>query len=224
MEHPREPLDEQPPEQSAPAAGGTPEVEADPGDPAADADDAGVPEPGEREPPLEERSLEEEPPVEERSLEELAATLAQAELARDEYLDHLRRERAEFENFRKRANKDRMGALDRGAESVVASLLGVLDNFGFVLDAAEGSSDDQLAKGARMVHSELLTVLRQAGLDDVPGVGAPFDPTWHEAMMKVSASEALGSPVDGPVVAEVLRPGYRFKGRVLRPASVSVAE
>ncbi|MDP8968951.1 MAG: nucleotide exchange factor GrpE [Actinomycetota bacterium] len=151
--------------------------------------------------------------------DELRVALAEAQRVRDEYLDHLRRERAEFENFRRRTSRERMDALDRGAEALVANLLGVLDNFGFALEAAEESDDDRLAKGVQMVHTELMAVLRQAGLQEVPGVGEVFDPAWHEAVMQVEAEQ----PVDEPVVVEVLRPGYRFKGRVLRPASVTVA-
>ena len=146
--------------------------------------------------------------------------LAEAERQRDEYLDHLRRERAEFENFRKRATRERMDALDRGAEQVVNNLLHVLDTFGFALAAAVDHPEDQLAKGVQMVHAELISTLKQAGLEEVEGVGAHFDPTHHEAMMQVEADE----PVDDPTVVEVLRPGYRFKGRVLRPASVKVAK
>lgn len=146
--------------------------------------------------------------------------VAEAERQRDEYLDHLRRERAEFENFRRRAAKERAEALDRGAEHIVANLLGVLDNFGFVLDAAKDSPDESLAKGAQMVYAELVDILGKAGLEQVPGEGEPFDPNHHEAMMEVEASE----PVDHPVVEQVLRPGYRFKDRVLRPASVSVKQ
>lgn len=149
-----------------------------------------------------------------------AAALAEAERDRDQYLDHLRRERAEFDNFRKRMARERAEALDRGAEQVVANLLGVLDNFGFVLQAGGESAHDPVAKGAAMVHDELLEVLKKAGLEEVPGVGAPFDPTWHEAVMQAEATQ----PVDEPTVVEVFRPGYRFKGRVLRPASVSVAQ
>lgn len=146
--------------------------------------------------------------------------LAEAQRERDEYLDHLRRERAEFENFRKRATKERMDALDRGAEQVVTNLLHVLDTFGFALAAAAEHPTDQLAKGIEMVYAEFIDVLRKSGLEDVEGVGAHFDPIVHEAMMQVEAEE----PVDEPVVVEVLRPGYRFKGRVLRPASVKVAK
>lgn len=182
-------------------------------------------------PPAPEASAEEvsgdEAPAEavadERSREELLAALNEAERTRDEYVDYLRRERAEFENYRKRSSKERLEALDRGAEQVVTALVGVLDNFEFALDAAEASDDDSLAKGVQMVHTELLSVLRNAGLEEVPGQGVTFDPTEHEAMMQVDAQEELGEPVDEPVVTDVLRRGYRFKGRVVRPASVKVA-
>lgn len=152
--------------------------------------------------------------------EEEPDPVAQAQRERDEYLDHLRRERAEFENFRKRATRERMDALDRGAEQVVSSLLHVLDTFGFALAAAKDHPEDQLAKGVEMVYAELVSTLKQAGLEEVEGVGSHFDPLHHEAMMQVEAEE----PVDEPTVVEVLRPGYRFKGRVLRPASVKVAK
>ena len=144
-----------------------------------------------------------------------------AQRERDEYLDHLRRERAEFENFRKRATKERMDALDRGAEQVLSNLLHVLDTFGFALAAAQDRGpEDNLAKGVEMVYAELVDVLHKAGLEEVEGVGSHFDPMHHEAMMQVDSDE----PLHEPTVVEVLRPGYRFKGRVLRPASVKVAK
>lgn len=158
-----------------------------------------------------------------RPREELLAALAEAERQRDEYVDHLRRERAEFENYRRRSARERLEALDRGAEQVVSGLLGVLDNFGLALGAAEASDDEGLAKGVQMVHNELLATLTNAGLEEIPGVGVEFDPEQHEAMMQVDAAEELGREVDEPVVTEVLRSGYRYKGRVLRPASVKVA-
>lgn len=161
--------------------------------------------------------------ADERPREELAAALAAAERERDEYLDHLQRSRAEFENYRKRTTRELMEALDRGAEALCADLLGVLDSFGFALEAADRSEDDGLAKGVRLLHEQLVDVLVRAGLEEIPGEGRPFDPTVHEAMLQVDAEEALGEAVDDPVVVEVLRPGYRFKSRVLRPAQVKVA-
>ncbi|HSJ46493.1 MAG TPA: nucleotide exchange factor GrpE [Euzebyales bacterium] len=150
----------------------------------------------------------------------VTAALEQVTRERDTYLDHLRRERAEFENFRRRSQKERMEALDRGAEALAVQLLSVLDNFGYVLEAAK-DADDAVAKGVRMVHTELREVLERAGLEDVPGVDAPFDPTWHDAVMQVDGE----TTDDGePRVAQVLRNGYRFKGRVLRPATVAVTQ
>ena len=194
-----------------------PELATEEGVESVDVADSAVPlEPDEAEavhPPADEPAAAEE---EQEDLD----PVAQAQRERDEYLDHLRRERAEFENFRKRATKERMDALDRGAEQVVSSLLHVLDTFGFALAAASEHPEDQLAKGVEMVYAEFLDVLRKSGLEEIGGVGTPFDPMHHEAMMQVEADE----PVDEPTVVEVLRPGYRFKGRVLRPASVKVAK
>ena len=170
--------------------------------------------PGEGEDPR--PAAEDESVADEDEADPLEALAAE----RDEYLDLLRRERAEFENFRRRANRERAEALDRGAEQVLANLLGVLDNFGFVLAGATDSEDGGLRKGVEMVHDELWRVLADAGLEPVPGAGAPFDPVHHEAMLQVTLDE----PVDEPTVVEVLREGYRFKGRVLRAASVSVAQ
>lgn len=155
---------------------------------------------------------------------EPADPIAAAQAERDEYLELLRRERAEFENFRKRASKEHNEAVDRGVEQVCSELLLVLDNFGYTLQAAEQSSDDQLAKGVEMVHRQLLETLGRFGLETVPGEGATFDPTIHEAVAQVDAGEELGEAVEEPVVVEVMRPGYRFKDRLLRPASVKVAK
>lgn len=151
---------------------------------------------------------------------DVAVALEEVTRERDAYLDHLRRERAEFDNFRRRSMRERTEALDRGAEALISQLLSVLDNFGYVLEAAK-DSDDAVAKGVRMVHAELRDVLTRAGLEDVPGVGAPFDPTWHDAVMQV---EGEATAEGEPKVAQVLRNGYRFKGRVLRPASVAVTQ
>jgi molecular chaperone GrpE len=146
--------------------------------------------------------------------------LAEAESARDAYLDQLQRARADYDNLNKRRHKEVAEARDRGQAALVDGLLEVLDNFGFALRAAEESEDTQLAKGVQLVHDQLLSVLERAGLEVVPGIGAPFDPAHHEALM----SESDGVDRDHPEVAEVLRTGYRFKTQLLRPASVKVAE
>ncbi|MGH8933192.1 MAG: nucleotide exchange factor GrpE [Egibacteraceae bacterium] len=157
-------------------------------------------------------------PEDPRGVDELKAALAEAERLRDDYLDQLRRARADYENLSRRKTRELMDALDRGAAQLLSALLPILDIFDMALDSARSSDDERLVKGVGMVHTGLLDVLQQAGLEQVPGTGEPFDPRWHEALTQVESEE----PVEEPTVAEVLRSGYRFKGRVLRPASVSV--
>ncbi|HUG86724.1 MAG TPA: nucleotide exchange factor GrpE [Euzebya sp.] len=146
--------------------------------------------------------------------------LAQAEAARDDYLDQLQRARADYDNLNKRRHKEVAEARERGQAALVEGLLEVLDTFGFALRAAEVSEDTQLAKGVQLVHDQLVEAMQRAGLDEVPGVGAPFDPSHHEALM----SEADEVQRDHPEVVEVLRTGYRFKNKLLRPAAVKVGE
>lgn len=144
--------------------------------------------------------------------------LAAAEAQRDAFLDQLQRARADYDNLNKRRHREVAEARDRGQASLVEGLLEVLDNFGFALRAAEISDDIQLAKGVQLVHDQLLGALERAGLEHIPGAGATFDPSHHEALM----SEPDGVARDQPEVLEVLRSGYRFKSHLLRPASVKV--
>lgn len=173
--------------------------------------------------PAEEEGASVAPPAEDGAdadPEPEADPLATAQAERDGYLDQLQRARADYDNLNKRRHKEVAEARDRGQAALVEGLLEVLDNFGFALRAAEVSDDTQLAKGVQLVHDQLLDALRRAGLEEVAGVGQPFDPAHHEALM----SEADGADRDHPEVGEVLRTGYRFKAQLLRPASVKVVE
>ncbi len=143
--------------------------------------------------------------------------LVAAEAERAALADQLLRARADYENLNKRKTRELMTALDRGAAHVVTELLGVLDNFEYALQAARSSDDQQLAKGVELVHGQLLSALQRSGLEEVPGVGAGFDPVIHEA---IAHEDGDGDPV----VSEVLRPGWRFRGQLLRPASVKVTQ
>jgi len=154
----------------------------------------------------------------ERDVADLRAALLEAERLRDEYLEQAQRGRAEYHNLKRRSDEALAVALDRGAERLLTDLLGVIDNIGYLVDAIDDDDATPLAKGVRMVHGELFGKLEAAGLEPIPGVGATFDPQIHEALL----SEESDQPLEEPVVAEVLRPGYRFKGRTLRPASVKV--
>jgi molecular chaperone GrpE len=155
-----------------------------------------------------------------RSQDELLAELFEAESRRDEYLDDLRRARAEFENFRKRTMREGGLQRDAGKAELASSLLEVLDDLDRTLEAADASADETLAKGVTLVADKLVRSLRAQGLEQVAETGVPFDPNVHEAVQQRSADE----PRDEPVVAEVLRPGYRIGDRVLRAAMVVVEQ
>jgi molecular chaperone GrpE len=140
--------------------------------------------------------------------EEVEEDLKVAQLAqeRDEYLGALQRVQADFENYRKRIMRQQAEHLERAAEELVEKLLDVLDSFEQA--CAHG-------KGFEQVYSQLTTLLDKEGLERIDPMGEAFDPNEHDAV----AHEAG----DGePAVSEVLRPGYRWKGRVLRPAMVKV--
>lgn len=131
------------------------------------------------------------------------ATLA---AERDDYLLQLQHLKADFDNYRKRVIKQQGEQVERAAEGLVSKLLEVLDTFDLAL--AHDVGFDQ-------VHSALMGVLEKEGLERLDPVGEPFDPNESDA---VAHEEGDG----GPVVADVLRAGYRWKGRVLRPAMVKV--
>jgi molecular chaperone GrpE len=146
---------------------------------------------------------------------DLEAARAQAR----EYLDHLRRLQAEFDNYRKRVLKEQTHAIEMAAEPVVRRLLEVLDEFELALMAAAQKPDfDRFLHGVELVYAKLLDTLRTEGLERIEAEGKPFDPELHEALMQTGEGDGE------PVVADVLRPGYTLKGRVIRPAGVRVSK
>ncbi len=132
---------------------------------------------------------------------------------RDEYLDHLRRVQAEFENYRKRIARQQVDAIEQAAGRLVESLLPVLD----ACDAAMRHG----SKEVEPIFASLLGTLEKEGLARLDPSGEPFDPTAHEAVMHDTAEGAEDADA-GPVVSDVLRPGYTWKGKVIRPAMVKV--
>lgn len=155
-----------------------------------------------------------------RSPGELLAELNEAEARRDEYLDDVRRARAEFENYRKRMLREAQQMRSAGTAELAGKLLDVLDDFDRTLDAAQTSEDEGLKRGVELVYGKLVEVLRGAGLRRIDEAGVTFDPQRHEAVQQVPADE----PVDEPVVEEILRPGYEMAGRVIRAAMVAVRQ
>jgi molecular chaperone GrpE len=146
----------------------------------------------------------------ENLLEDTLSDLEKVTAQRDEYLDLARRVQAEFENFRKRTEAQRVELVARAAERLVGELLPVLD----ACDAAIGHGAEDVAP----IQSALLSVLEREGLEKIDTVDVPFDPNLHEAVL--SEPGAGGEPM----VVEVLRAGYSWKGRTLRAAMVKVRD
>jgi molecular chaperone GrpE len=144
--------------------------------------------------------------------------LGKVQAERDEYLDALRRVQADFENYRKRMLREQTALVERATEGLVEQLLPVLDNFERALESIDAGTSDEMSrvrKGVELVFAGLYGALEKAGVSRIEALGKPFDPHEHEAVAQDAG--------DGePVVTEVLRTGYRFKGRVLRPATVKV--
>ena len=150
---------------------------------------------------------------------EIVAVVEALRSERDEYLDHLRRVQAEFENYRKRVVREQTSLIERATESLVERLLPVLDAFELALLSAAGGDAGQLSQGLELLYADLLGVLEQSGLECIAAEGAVFDPQVHEAVMHVDVGEH-----DEPVVADVMRKGYMLGGKVLRRPMVKVAK
>jgi molecular chaperone GrpE len=195
------------------------DAEADPGGPLGPSPvTRGVPSEDPRGPP---DGAPEVPPESTPLVDEGGAEGAQADAEKRaaEYLDDLRRLKAEFENYRKRVLKEQTRAVELAAEPIMAKLLEVLDEFELAVMAAERTPDfERFVRGVEMVYAKLTDVLRSEGLERIDAEGKPFDPSRHEALLQ-SEGEGEGEPY----VADVLRPGYTLKGRVIRPAGVKVA-
>ena len=126
---------------------------------------------------------------------------------------------AEFDNFRKRTEKEKSQMYDMGAKTIVEKILPVIDNFERGLAAVpEDNKEDAFVVGMEKIYGQMLTVLEEAGVKPIEAVGAEFDPNFHNAVMHVE-DETLGENV----VAEELQKGYMYRDTVLRHSMVKVA-
>mgnify|MGYP000937626875 FL=1 len=163
---------------------------------------------------------------------ETAETASGAETAEDEQNsaaqaeiealnDRLKRTLAEFENFRKRSEREKAQMFDLGAKSVLEKFLPVIDNFERSVAQVPESEDSGIkayAEGMDMIYRQLLKNLKEAGVEAIDAKGKPFDPAYHNAVMHED-NEALGENV----VSEELQKGYLYKDSVLRHSMVKVA-
>ncbi|HZE23539.1 MAG TPA: nucleotide exchange factor GrpE, partial [Blattabacteriaceae bacterium] len=137
---------------------------------------------------------------------------------RNELFDRLARLQAEFDNYRKRAAKENAEYRDYAVSDAARSLLPVIDSFTLALKNSAAKPED-LRKGVELIFKQLQDVLQKLNIERVPAQGEPFDPRVHEAIEMVETNDAPDHHV-----LEELRPGYRIKGRLLRPAMVRVAK
>ena len=137
----------------------------------------------------------------------------------EELTDKVKRQMAEFDNFRKRTEKEKSQMYDMGAKTIVEKILPVIDNFERGLAAVpEDNKEDAFVVGMDRIYRQILTVLEEAGVKPIEAVGAEFDPNFHNAVMHVE-DETLGENV----VAEELQKGYMYRDTVVRHSMVKVA-
>ena len=166
----------------------------------------------------------EEPVVEDSSaISDPAATLGAVTEERDQLVtekaelnDRLLRSQAEFQNLRRRIEKEKQEWHEYAATGAVQSLLPILDDFERALKVE--SADKEYAKGMELIYQRLLEALKKLGLEPIISAGQPFNPHVHHAVDKVETADSE----DGTVLEEYQR-GYNFKGRLLRAAMVKVA-
>jgi molecular chaperone GrpE len=147
------------------------------------------------------------------SVEQLISDLEAATRQRDEYLEHVRRVQADFENYRKRIMKQQADAVERAAQTLVEELLPVLD----ACDGAVRHGADEVEP----IYASLLGTLEKQGLERIDPIGETFDPTRHEAVMH-EPDDSGDTAAGEPVVVDVMRAGYAWKSRLVRPAMVKV--
>jgi molecular chaperone GrpE len=135
---------------------------------------------------------------------------------RDELRETLLRRQAEFDNFRKRTERDRIEQAQYASMEVVGDLLPVLDDFERALTS--DSSSPEYAKGVQMIYQRMGESLKKTGLEPIDAAGKPFDPHLHQAIERVETNDVP----DHTVLTEFQR-GYYFKGKLLRPSMVRVA-
>ncbi len=136
--------------------------------------------------------------------------------------DRLLRLQADFENFRRRASKERLEVSQYGHQNLVKDLLGTVDNLERAIGHAQGSGDtdpESLLQGVELVQKELLTLLGTHGVVQIEAAGKIFDPALHEAM-----AQAADASVEPNTVIEELQRGYQLRDRLLRPSRVIVAK
>lgn len=137
----------------------------------------------------------------------------------EELTDRLKRQMAEFDNFRKRTEKEKSQMFQMGAKSIVEKVLPVIDNFERgLLAVPEEAKEDAFVEGMNKIYKQMMTMLEEVGVKPIEAAGAEFDPEFHNAVMHIE-DESLGENI----VAEELQKGYMYRDTVVRHSMVKVA-
>ena len=136
----------------------------------------------------------------------------------EELTDRVKRQMAEFDNFRKRTEKEKTMMFDMGAKTIIEKILPVVDNFERGLAAVpEEQKDDPFVDGMDKIYKQMMTELETIGVKPIESVGTEFDPEFHNAVMQVESEE-----FESGVVAQELQKGYTYKDSVVRHSMVAV--
>ena len=136
----------------------------------------------------------------------------------EELEDRVKRQMAEFENFRKRTEKEKTMMFETGAKSVIEKILPVVDNFERGLaSVSEDEKDGAFAQGMEMIYKQLMTELENMQVKPIPAVGEEFNPDFHNAVMQVESEE-----YESGVIAQELQKGYTYRDSVVRHSMVAV--
>ena len=145
--------------------------------------------------------------------------LVMAKAKTEDYYGQLQRLRADFDNYRKRTQKEKVDLIKYASERLVGELLPVLDNFDRAVSAAKVNPDfTSFSQGVEMILRQMQTALSKEGLKAMEAVGQPFDPNLHEAVLRVNSAEYPEN-----TVIEELQRGYYLKEKLLRPCMVKVS-
>ncbi len=162
------------------------------------------------------KTVAEAPEQSEASGSALAAEIERLTAEKNELNDRLLRRQAEFDNFRRRVERERFETMEYASTEAVRAMIPILDDFERALKAE--TADKEYAKGMGLIYQRLLDNLTKLGLEPVPAVGTVFDPNLHHAIQKEESEEA-----EENAILEEYQRGYNFRGRPLRPAMVKVA-
>ncbi len=138
----------------------------------------------------------------------------------EELEDRVTRQMAEFENFRKRTEKEKTAMFETGAKSVIEKILPVVDNFERGLASVpEEEKDSGFSQGMQMIYKQLMTELENMEVKPIPALGEEFDPEFHNAVMQVESEEFASG-----VIAQELQKGYTYRDSVVRHSMVAVVQ